>query len=129
MPELTISDAEWLVMQAVWRRGQATAAEVIAARTARATSSGWADQVARRRRWRAAASSKAAAGSGVQASAAERRTGADVEAAAGQAVAVDFAGEAEEARGFAEAGVSMAGETPGLGGGFVGGAGKFAVVS
>ncbi len=30
MPELTISDAEWRVMQAVWRLGQATAGQVIA---------------------------------------------------------------------------------------------------
>ncbi len=34
MPELTISDAEWQVMQVVWRLGQATAAEVIAELTA-----------------------------------------------------------------------------------------------
>ena len=30
MPKLTISDAEWQVMQAVWRLGGATAADVIA---------------------------------------------------------------------------------------------------
>ena len=30
MPKLTISDAEWQVMQAIWRLGEATAAEVIA---------------------------------------------------------------------------------------------------
>ena len=29
MPEVTISDAEWQVMQVVWRLGKATAAEVI----------------------------------------------------------------------------------------------------
>ena len=30
MADVTISDAEWLVMQVIWRRGKATAAEVIA---------------------------------------------------------------------------------------------------
>ena len=30
MPKLTISDAEWQVMQAIWRLGEATAADVIA---------------------------------------------------------------------------------------------------
>jgi len=30
MPEIAISDAEWIVMRVVWRLGKATAAEVIA---------------------------------------------------------------------------------------------------
>jgi Predicted transcriptional regulator len=30
MPNVAISDAEWLVMQVIWQLGQATAAEVIA---------------------------------------------------------------------------------------------------
>lgn len=30
MPQVAISDAEWLVMQVIWKHGQATAAEVIA---------------------------------------------------------------------------------------------------
>ena len=30
MPDITISDAEWIVMRVIWRLGKATAAEVIA---------------------------------------------------------------------------------------------------
>ena len=30
MPDITISDAEWIVMRVIWRLGKATAAEAIA---------------------------------------------------------------------------------------------------
>jgi BlaI family penicillinase repressor len=44
MPEVAISDAEWQVMQVVWQRGKATAAEAIADLTA---TTGWSHRTIR----------------------------------------------------------------------------------